>query len=245
MVLLFEHDLYDQLQLVQVLDRFSGWDLKDTRLSLAVSDGYLGNLGPERLRALFRGRHEATVDELGLASRAWEAFCSTDPRRVSALLDEDIPALPFLGPALLRHLEQFPSTENGLSRSERQALEAISEGRNVLREAYVASHQGSEEPIFLGDIVFASYLEDLSGAQEPLVLFEDGGKILAPPPGEDAEGFWNRKAVVTGTGQEVLAGDEDRVGLNGIDRWLGGVHLRGENTWRWNGSDQELEREAA
>ncbi len=244
-VLLFEHDLYDQLQLVQVLDRFSGWDLKDTRLSLAVSDGYLGNLGPERLRALFRGRHEATVDELGLASRAWEAFCSTDPRRVSALLDEDIPALPFLGPALLRHLEQFPSTENGLSRSERQALEAISEGRNVLREAYVASHQGSEEPIFLGDIVFASYLEDLSGAQEPLVLFEDGGKILAPPPGEDAEGFWNRKAVLTGTGQEVLAGDEDRVGLNGIDRWLGGVHLRGENTWRWNGSDQELEREAA
>ncbi len=115
----------------------------------------------------------------------------------------------------------------------------------MLREAYVASHQGSEEPFFLGDIVFASYLEDLSEAGEPLVLFEDGGKILAPRPGEDAEGFWTRKAVLTGKGQEVLAGDEDRIELNGIDRWLGGVHLGGENTWRWNGSDQKLEHEAA
>jgi hypothetical protein len=36
-VLFFEHDLYDQLQLVQVLDRFLGLDLGGTRLCLVVA----------------------------------------------------------------------------------------------------------------------------------------------------------------------------------------------------------------
>lgn len=247
-VLLFEHDLYDQLQLVQVLDRFRGWDLGDTRLSLAVADEYLSNLGPERLRALFLGRHEATGEELELAGRAWEAFRSPDPTRLSMLLDEDTSALLFLGPALLRHLEQFPSTENGLSRSERRALEAVLDGKDVLREAYVASHQGREEPIFLSDTVFASYVEDLSAVEEPLVVFEGGGTIRAPRVGEDDRRFWEEKVALTEKGREVLGGGEDRIELNGIDRWLGGAHLvahpGGEGVWRWDGSDQELKRPA-
>jgi hypothetical protein len=140
-VLFFEHDLYDQLQLVQILDRFSGRDLGGTRLSLAVTNEYLGNLGIERLRSTFQGRWEATAEELEISSRAWEAFRSPDPTRISTLLDENISALPFLGPALLRHIEQFPSTENGLSRSERQVLEEIPGGGEVLRDAYVSSHQ--------------------------------------------------------------------------------------------------------
>jgi hypothetical protein len=37
-VLFFEHDLYDQLQLIQVLDWFSGRDLEGTRLSLVQTD---------------------------------------------------------------------------------------------------------------------------------------------------------------------------------------------------------------
>jgi hypothetical protein len=33
----------------------------------------------------------------------------------------------------------------------------------------------------------------------------------------------------------VLARRQDRVAVCGIDRWLGGVHLRsGVNEWRWN-----------
>jgi len=244
-VLFFEHDLYDQLQLVQVLDRFSERDLGEMRLSLTVADEYLGNLGPERLRAFFDGRREATAQEVDLASMAWEAFRSPEPTRISELLDKDTSALPYLGSALLRHLEQFPSTDNGLSRSERQALEAISGGKDVLHEAYIASHQEREESVFLGDIVFASYLEDLSAAEEPLVVFEGGETIRASCAGEDDRWFWERRAVVTEKGQDVLRGDADRVELNGIDRWLGGTHLNGESTWRWDESAGELRRDAA
>jgi hypothetical protein len=101
-VLLFEHDLYDQLQLVQVLDRLLRWDLGDTRLSLGVADEYLGNFGPEGLRALFLGRHGATGEGLELASRAWEAFRSPDPTRLSTLA----PRRPVQAPVSVRGLQR-------------------------------------------------------------------------------------------------------------------------------------------
>lgn len=40
---------------------------------------------------------------------------------------------------------------------------------------------------------------------------------------------------LTDMGARVLAGTADHVTLNGIDRWIGGVHLRGHDVpWRWN-----------
>ena len=32
----------------------------------------------------------------------------------------------------------------------------------------------------------------------------------------------------------MLDGEADHVALNGIDRWVGGVHLRGAPPWRWD-----------
>ena len=239
-VLFFEHDLYDQLQLIQVLDWFSGQDLERTKLSLVQADEYLGTLGPERLRALFRERRETTAEQLDLGSTAWEAFCSPDPTAVLGVIEAGVLALPFLAPALRRHLEQFPSTANGLSRSEEQALEAIAGGSNTPEEAFVA-HQEREEPVFLSDALFASYLKDLSDAREPLVLLEGGERIIDPA----REGLWIQEIVLTGKGREVLRGDEDRVRLNGIERWLGGVHLSGETPWRWDRAARTLTRDAA
>jgi hypothetical protein len=40
---------------------------------------------------------------------------------------------------------------------------------------------------------------------------------------------------LTQVGQRALAGHADHIALNGIDRWIGGVHLTGHNVpWRWN-----------
>jgi hypothetical protein len=44
-------------------------------------------------------------------------------------------------------------------------------------------------------------------------------------------------------GRRVLRGEADHVALNGIDRWVGGVHLRGPAArWRW---DEDTESIAA
>jgi hypothetical protein len=40
---------------------------------------------------------------------------------------------------------------------------------------------------------------------------------------------------LTATGARVLAGEADHVALNGVDRWIGGVHLQGHQVpWRWD-----------
>jgi hypothetical protein len=243
-VLFFEHDLYDQLQLIQVLDWFSGRGLGGTRLSIVHTDEYLGTLGPQRLLTLFHDRREATEEQLVLGSTAWEAFRSPDPTAVLGVTDAGARDLPFLVSALLRHLEQFPSTVNGLSRSEEQALEAIAGGSNTPVEAF-AAYQEREEPAFLSDAVFSSYLKDLSEAREPLVLFTGGGTEIGVSDDPGREDLWNQEILLTEKGREVLRGDEDRVRLIGIDRWLGGVHLGDETLWRWDRSTQTLKRDAA
>jgi hypothetical protein len=46
--------------------------------------------------------------------------------------------------------------------------------------------------------------------------------------------------ALTETGRAVLNGDIDFIALNGIDQWLGGVHLRPENLWRWDEQNQKM-----
>jgi hypothetical protein len=107
-ILWFEHDLYDQLQLIQILDWFSRQHLATTRISLISVDAYLGPMRPEQLIPLFKTRHTVTVAEFETAQAAWTAFCSPEPTKLVQLLGSDTSALPFLSRALLRHLQQFP-----------------------------------------------------------------------------------------------------------------------------------------
>ncbi|MFL5541910.1 MAG: hypothetical protein ACJ8J0_23180, partial [Longimicrobiaceae bacterium] len=228
-VLWFEHDLYDQLQLAQLLDFFSTAERGETRLTLVCGPEYLGPSTPERLAERFAERAEVTAEQLALGHAAWSAFRSPDPRVVASRVLLDMPELPFLRTALIRHLEQFPSTRNGLSRSEQQALEEIDGGAATVRDAYLASHHRREDPIWLGDATFADYMEALAAGPSPLVSLGDGGDPM------------ERTLALTDAGREVLAGREDRVRLNGIDRWLGGVHLQGHEThWRWDVAARRL-----
>ncbi len=137
-VLWFEHDLYDQLQLIQVLDGLA--ELKGPPISLVCEAEYLGNMEPARAAELFALRNPLTRRHMAEARAAWTAFRSPDPRNLESV---KIVALPFLAAALRRHLEEFPWTTDGLSRSQRQVLE----GRT------------DEEPAFLGDVVLAWYEE--------------------------------------------------------------------------------------
>jgi hypothetical protein len=223
-VLWFEHDLYDQLQLIQVLDWLAEHG-NGVRISLINPPEYLGPASPERLTALFAERRPVTPEQLALAARAWAAFRSPDPTAVQRVMEGDTAALPFLAAALRRHLEQFPSVGDGLSRSERQILEAVEGGAGTVRDAF-AEHNRREEPIWLGDMSFIGYAQALARGPRPLLRIDP-----APHP-VDA------RLELTATGRDVLAGRVDRVRENGIDRWLGGVHLRGhEARWRWDGTE--------
>ena len=235
-VLWFEHDLYDQLQLIQILDWFAGQDLGSTRLSLICVDKYLGMLTPQELLAFFPLRHEVSDAELKLGAAAWTTFCSPDPSQIENLLRGDTSPLPYLARALTRHLQQFPSTHNGLSRSERQILEILSTGPRSFAATFSAAAD-REEAVFLGDCVVWSYIERMRhGKPLPAVtarLDSCADHELTPSP--LVEGT-REKLSITSTGEDVLHGKADAIALNGIDRWLGGVHLIGpDSEWRWDG----------
>ena len=238
-VLWFEHDLYDQLQLLQLLAWFAEQDLSGARPGLVSAGEYLGKADLERLRELFLARHPVTRDELQLGRMAWQAFCSPAPSAIAALLQDDTAALPFLRDAFERHLQQFPSLRNGLSRSEEQALVAIAGGSHTVSEAFLA-HQAREERLFLGDTTFAWYLQRLSGTEHALVVWADGDPV--GPPGRllTKDEFRTRRLVLTDLGRAVLDGEADWLTVAGIDRWLGGTHLTSADHWRWDALTQQL-----
>jgi hypothetical protein len=228
-VLWFEHDLYDQLQLIQILDWFSRQNLRRTKLSLICMNRYLGLLTPDELLQLYPDRLPVSARKLELAARAWAAFSAPDPNSILDVMQEDTSDLPYLQGALLRHLQQFPSTRNGLSRTERQILE-ITEAGGARVGAIFRADRDREEAMFMGDLVFDTYIRRLANAPVPLVRIA-----------RDENPLRNVEAAITIEGRAVLRAELDSLGFNGIDRWLGGVHLHGSRVWRWDDEHGKLE----
>jgi hypothetical protein len=233
LVLWFEHDLFDQLNLIQLLAHLGG-GRRSKPIALICVDRYpghpdfkgLGELEPRDLEALFTDRRPVDAAQFALAARAWAAYRSPDPRAIEELLKSDTSALPFLGAALARHLEEFPSDADGLSRSERRLMEQAMAGPAEIRAVFPRMHDG-ETAYYIADSWFVDRARELAGASPALVeLSIAAGTRSALPSGTIA---------LTRAGREVLEGAADRVALCGIDRWLGGVHVHGRGrAWRWS-----------
>ena len=131
-VLWFEHDLYDQLQLLQLLAWFEQQDLEGINLDLVQIDSYpgvrpfygLGQLSGPQLARLFPMRKRVTHAQRSIATEAWRAFRAEDPTDLAAISQQKFDEMPFLAAALKRFLEEYPWTTDGLSRTERQLLQA-------------------------------------------------------------------------------------------------------------------------
>jgi hypothetical protein len=233
MVLWFEHDLFDQLVLIQILDRIEATPAP-TPVKLICIDQFpghphfkgLGELTPADLAALFDTRVEIGSRERDLGVRAWQAFRSHDPTALEQFLESDTSALPFLGPALRRHLEEFPWVGTGLSRSERRALELASDGPIQIREAFPRMHEG-ETHFFITDISFWDLAQRLAALDPPLIV------LHAESHADRGLPFGTMEAAPRG--RAVMAGQAALVERYEIDRWLGGVHLdRRSPMWWWD-----------
>lgn len=207
----FEHDLYDQLQLLQILATLA--QQPDTTAALIVIDSFpgmpefrgLGDLTPVQLATLWPQRQPVTAAQLTLAARAWKAFTASDPTALRAFLSTDVSALPLLRPALERLLEEYPAAPYGLGRTDRQILTAIADGTEDF-DALFHHTQAAESAPYHGDTSLRLHLEDLMRSPAPLV---------SGPPYR-----------LTELGQRVLAGEADARTLHPAERWIGGVRLR-------------------
>lgn len=227
-VLWCEHDLYDQLILIKHLSWIGnavGAAGAATRFSLVCDDTYLGPLKPEQFPPLFSMREPITDAQIELGTRAWVAFCGDDPRAILPFASTPSRDLPFLPGALHRYLEEFPSVEHGLSRSEAQILRSLADGELSPDDLFGALVR-TEARIFMGDSSFWAIVRRLSQERHPLLTLDVRDRPSRLPTGI---------VRITDTGRGVLSGRADRIALNGIDRWMGGVHLTPSRCWRWNG----------
>ena len=210
-VLWFEADLFDVLLLVQVLARIP--DRAGARLVLVGQDPFrhLTQVEPAELAALGRDAPRVTVEQFELARDAWRAFTGSDPRGIERLAG-GTHALPAVGQALRRLLEDLPWTTTGLGRTEAQLLAALANGAADRTEAFLAAANAEERP-FLGDTSAFATLDRLAPLLDGDALNERGGAVLA--------------------GREMWEPPHER--------WIGGTRLpAGRQRWRWDPAAERL-----
>jgi hypothetical protein len=213
-VLAFDANVVNQLQLLQVLDRI-GDDVVAASVTTLVVEQFSAATSAG-LRAAHAGRAPVTTRARSQAHAAWSALRSPTPEPLEAVRRE-LDALPATAAALTRLLEELPGAHDGLARSERQALAPLhADGGRAGLHRLMAAEVAAEDHPFLGDTALLDRLAAMSTGPTPLVAVD----------GDDH--------VLTDRGRAVLDGQGDRVDAVGIDRWLGGTHLVGDPDWRWD-----------
>jgi hypothetical protein len=223
-VLWFEHDSYDQLILARCLSRLAAGPMPacleliciDRHPSIARFVG-LGQLQPEALAGLWPARRAVTPGQIALGQAIWAALRAPEPLGLEAIAATATPVLPFAAPALCRHLRELPGLVDGLSMTQRIALQILSGGPMPIGQMFGALMQGREPLPFLGDLMFLRIVEQMA----PRVL------TLAGP-----EQPYARMASITEIGRQVLEGVADYLSLGPPERWVGGVIADGR--WRWD-----------
>src|SRR3984957_6429427 len=241
-VLWFEADLYDQLQLTEILARLAGLGVPAARVTLICIGehagiarfGGLGELTAAQLRELPHTNACArlTPAALELATRAWAAFRAPAPDGLAAIAAARLGELRFLGEAFDRLSREYPGTRDGLSLTERRVLAAVADGAPDAGTAFVRAGARETRP-YLGDTTCFGRMDRMAQRPQPLLRLD--------PPGRPVERTTGVR--LTDTGARVLAGQADQIALNGIDRWIGGVHLRGPQVpWRWDDGTETIVR---
>jgi hypothetical protein len=231
-ILWFEHDLYDQLQILQILDWFATEGPPINNLFIICNNQYLGLLSPEQMRQLLVKKVPVTKNMLSLASRAWLAYRKNSPQAWSDLLHSDLSALPYLKEAVIRVQQEYPSSANGLSRTACQVLNILSNEPLRAHEVF-QQNQSMEESIFMGDSSFRVVLQELINSNPSLIATHDNKPLAFPKASK-------QQLTITDTGRKVLANDQDFLSLSVIDRWVGGVHLQAHSPWRWDAGSQTI-----
>lgn len=240
LVLWFEHDLFDQLNLIQLLSWIHAHLPPDVPVSLIGLGAFperpdfkgVAELTGDELAALFAARQPVDARRYALAARAWQAFRAPTPEPLDALRHDDTSALPYMAAALGRFLQEYPWTGHGLSRTERRLLELAAGEGLALSAALPRLHEG-ERVYYVTDTALAALAGELARLVPPLLVLD----LARPAHATPLRGV----VTLTETGRRVLSGGLDRINACGIDRWLGGVRLAGHGrVWRWDDARQQV-----
>lgn len=232
-VLWFEHDSFDQLILARILAYYAEHQRPEIFEMVSINHFPgsirfigLGQLPGEAIRLIWQQRKKITALQLELGKQIWEALQDASPQRLYELSQsKDIKHLPHMSNALIRHLQELPSSINGLSLTEQLTLESIQHkplnAGKVFRELTL-----KRDPLpWLGDIMYWHILQSMQ--QCTAEVFSMSAADLNRP--------WHERTLsITKTGLAVLNGTIHWLSLQPPVRYLGGIKIDPKhNNWTW------------
>ncbi len=240
-VIFVEHDLYDQLQLLQVLAWFEGNPAPGHILTGVLPPAHIGYCSSDELRQAFDARLICTEESLVQAAKYWSLLTAPDPNFLLEVKGAKPEVLVHVGPAFKRLIEEYPDKQTGLSRIETQMLGLMNDDINE-PVALFKAYQKTEEAVFLGDWSFWMILHELAQGERPLIMTLNNKTYRVPPEVGDYSELMHCAFGLTASGKDVLAGHTNQLSLKNIDRWIGGVHLTKDNAWCWDSDNGQFSR---
>ncbi|OJF68171.1 hypothetical protein BK026_04890 [Alteromonas sp. V450] len=222
-----EHDGYDQLMLLHGLSLL----LNRTDVSIEIIE--LNNFpGTERfigmgqlpacaIRACWQRRKLVNNELISQAASVWSAFRADTPLPLLSLLkNKKIGMLPNISEVIIRHLQELPHTDTGLSQTQNIALNLLRTSSSPLacREWFYA-YQKHEPLPFLGDTMFFALMKPLSELESPLIA-------LTGTSGD----FGNYSVKITQAGVDCLLGKAPVA----IHYHVGGISVGDRARWCWD-----------
>lgn len=239
-VLWFEHDPYDQLILARVLSQFYRTAQRPRQLELICVGQFpgiprfvgLGQLSPEALRSLWATRQTVTAQHLELGDRVWRALTSPSPDALYRIAIASTPPMPLMAQALMRHLQELPGSQDGLSLTLRLTLALLAEYDSQPAAQLFRRLNQEREPLpYLGDTMYWQVLAELAEGDRPSISVSPDSQTLPWP---------ERVLRLTADGRSQMQGNLHWLALHPGDRWIGGVHISSSGpVWMWDQRRQQ------
>jgi hypothetical protein len=233
--------LAEQLLLVWVLGLLQRLDVDSAKLQLVQFDRdrtyeivSVGLLNPTQ----FKDHPQPTrVDDAAMreAADAWMAVTNPEPEKLlDLLLTSRERSLPFLQRSLVALLYRYPDARTGLNAWEYELLRYVrEEGPKAIRVVGFTIAHDLDVPDWVGDGYLLERLHRLADSALPRPLVRLAGKT---------EKLGGTLVHLTPDCEDVLAGNANAVDWNGVDDWIGGVHLDSRQGRVWFRKDRTLVR---
>jgi hypothetical protein len=216
-VLWCEGDAYDQLFLIRILANLRCLPRRLELIEINQVPGVerfigIGQLAPDVLAWLWPQRRALGEDALALARQAWAAYTAPYPQTWADLAGRQHAAVPLLGQALARQLQELPGAKDGLSLTQRLLLRVLASGGELPAGRVYGQLMMCDEPLpYLGDLMFHAMLQPLINAPYPLLLEGPG------------EAWAQRQLRLSALAEQILAGQAHWLDQRPAQRWVGGV----------------------
>lgn len=175
----------------------------------------IGELSPENIREFYPGPNSLGTEERDELGYVWNAYTSTDPATLSAYLAGPT-CLPLLHKAMSRLIYRYPDVRSGLSLCDTWLLHQMIEHGPLPARVIGWTFAINETPDQVGDSYLFERLRRLGSSDLPSPLVSITGNTRS---------MRESRVEITDFGRKVLAGEANHVAENGIDDWIGGVHL--------------------